>query len=212
MSLKRYLRTAYKEANLTWDAALSSVSKIEATLQPDNENLILVYGGTFNPPHRGHVDVLLSGLRPEVNATAIIILPCEDYLLWNKMAKSPSEFMLHIHRRADIWQAIPSYPKDKVWVWTSTYFPFKPMIEALVKCTKADGFTLAFAHMIGPDNLRLHDPLAILPYIAPRILVTNKARHVAAQFLPDGIPRKWHGFGPWSRQKYGPSSSELSLQ
>ncbi|KAJ9269156.1 hypothetical protein DTO212C5_4839 [Paecilomyces variotii] len=207
MSLRHYLQMAYKEVHLTWDAALSSVGQVEAILQPDHENLILVYGGTFNPPHRGHIDVLLSGLRPEVNALAIVILPCEDYLLRNKMVKSPSDFVLHMQRRADIWEAIPSIPKDRVWVWTSTYFPFKPMIEALIRLTKADGFTLAFAHMIGPDNLRLDDPLMILPYVSPRILVTNKARYVAAQFSPDGVPRVWHGFGEWSRCQYTHSGS-----
>lgn len=166
---------AYQEVHLTWEAVLSTVEQIEATLQLDRENLILVYGGSFNPPHRGHIDVLLSGLRPEVKALAIIILPCEDYLLRNKMANNPSDFFLHMHRRADIWDAIPSIPKDRVWVWTSTYFPFKPMTEALIRLTKADGFKLTFSHMIGPDNLHLRDPLMILPYVSPGSLLPTKA-------------------------------------
>jgi hypothetical protein len=197
MSLKHYLNAAYQEVYLTWETILSTVEQVEATLQPNRENLILVYGGTFNPPHRGHIDVLLSGLRPEVGALAIVVLPCEDYLLRNKMGNSHTNFKLHLDHRADVLNAIPSIPKDRVWVWGSTYFPFIRMTEALLRLTEADGFKLAFTHMVGPDNLRLPDHLMILPYICSRIFITNKARHIPAQFMPDGRPVVWKGFGEW---------------
>lgn len=205
MSIKHYLQTAYQEVRLTSDAELSAVQNLNGTLQPDRDNLILVYGGSFNPPHRGHIDVLLSGLRPEVAAVAVVILPSEDFHLRHKVANSHPEFFLHMKRRADIWGAIPSVPKGRVWVWTSTWYPFKPFTEAMVRLAKADGFNLAFSHMIGPDNLNTKDPLNNLPYKLPRILVTNKARHVIAQFLPDGKPVMWPGFGEWTRciRSYG---------
>ncbi|KAE9962990.1 hypothetical protein EG327_001737, partial [Venturia inaequalis] len=79
MSLKHYLRMAQKEVHLTGKAELDSVQHLDVNLQYERNNLILVYGGSFNPPHRGHIDVLLSGLRPEVGALAIVVLPCEDY-------------------------------------------------------------------------------------------------------------------------------------
>lgn len=199
MSLQHYLQMAYKEVHLTSEAELSMMQHLNGTLQSDRENLILVYGGSFNPPHRGHIDVLLSGLRPEIAAVAIVILPSEDFHLRNKVANSHPDFFLHQKRRADIWNAIPSIPRARVWVWTSTWYPFKPFTEALVRSTKADGFNLAFSHLIGPDNLNPRDPLMILPYELPRVLVTNKARQVAAQFLPDGKPAMWNGFGEWSR-------------
>ncbi|KAF4620223.1 hypothetical protein G7Y89_g14597 [Cudoniella acicularis] len=171
MSLKHYLRMAYKEARLTSEADLSTVQHLDGILQSDHENLVLVYGGSFNPPHRGHLDVLLSGLRPEVAAIAIVILPSEDYHLRHKVANSHPDFFLQQKRRVDILSAISSILKDK----------------------------LAFSHLIGPDKLSLRDPLAIFPYELPRLLVTNKARHVAAQFLPGGKPVIWDGFGDRSR-------------
>jgi hypothetical protein len=199
MSLKYYLQEAYKEVRLTSDAQLNTLQQLNGFLQFDRENLILVYGGSFNPPHRGHVEVLLSGLQKEVAAIAIVILPSEDFHLRHKVAKSHPEFFLHMERRADIWNAIPSIPKTKVWVWSTTWYPFKPFTEALTRITQADGFKVAFSHMIGPDNLILKDPLEILPYRLSRVLVTNKARHVSAQFSPDGKPVIWNGFGEWSR-------------
>lgn len=113
-SFKNYLQIAYKKLHLTWEAGLGTVEQIEAILQADRENLVLVYGGSFSPPHRGHTDVLLSGLRPEVSALAIVIFPYEDYLLRNTMANSNSDSFLDMRRRADICDAVPSIPKDKV--------------------------------------------------------------------------------------------------
>lgn len=199
MSLQRYLRTSLKEARLTSDAELSKVEHLTGTLQSGRENLILVYGGSFNPLHRGHIDVLLSGLRPEIGAVAIIVLPSEDFHLRNKVANSHPEFFLHRKRRADIWDAIPSIPKTRVWVWSSTWYPFKVFTDALVRLTKVDGLEVAFSHLIGPDNLNRSNPLTILPYEFPRVMVTNKARHLSSHFLPDGKPAKWSGFGEWSR-------------
>lgn len=199
MSLKQYLHKAYKEARLTTEVDLSPIQHLTGNLQMDCDNLILVYGGSFNPPHRGHIDVLLSGLRPEVAAVGIVVLPSEDFHLRNKVAKSHPGFFLHMKRRADIWDAIPSIPKDRVWVWTSTWYPFKTVIDALVRLTNADGFKVSFSNMIGPDNLNLEDPLNILPYKFDTVLVTNKARNVASQFLSDGRLGKWDGFGEWTR-------------
>ncbi|KAE9961149.1 hypothetical protein BLS_003750 [Venturia inaequalis] len=190
---------AQKEVHLTGKAELDSVQHLDVNLQYERNNLILVYGGSYNPPHRGHIDVLLSGLRPEVGALAIVVLPCEDYLLRNKMVNSDSGFFLRMQRRAEVWDVMSAVPKDKVWIWPSTYFPFKPMIKALTRLAMTDGFKVDFLHMIGPDNLRLQDPLMILPYISPGILVSNKARHVATHFTPGGKPVVWKGFGPWSR-------------
>jgi hypothetical protein len=199
MSLKHYLQMAYEQVGLTSEAEIRSIESLEGTLQPNRENLLLVYGGSFNPPHRGHIDVILSGLRPEVAAVAIVILPSEDWHLRAKVSKSHPEFFLPQKRRADLLGAISSIPKARVWVWTTTWYPFKPFCKALYRLTESDGFKLAFARLVGPDNLNLEDPLNIMPYALPGALFTNIARHVTTHFHPDGKPVMWNGFGEWSR-------------
>jgi hypothetical protein len=196
--LKHYVEKAYKQSRLTSQADLSPIQHLTGSLQHGRENLILVYGGSFNPPHRGHIDVLLSGLTPEVGAVGVVILPSEDFHLRHKLANSHPEFFLQMERRADIWASIiPSISKERVWVWMSTWYPFKTFTDTLVELAKEDGYMLAFSHLIGPDNLNKKDPLSILPYELPRVLVSNKARHVAATFSSDGKPEMWNGFGSW---------------
>jgi len=203
MSLKHYVQMAYKDVGLTQETELCAIQSLNRTLQSGGENLLLVYAGSFNPPHQGHINAVLSGLRPEVAAVGIVMLPSEDWYLRNKVANSYPDFFLSQKRRADLLGAIPSIPKARVWVWTTTWYPFKLFTEALLRLTKADGFNLAIARLVGPDNLNTKDPLKIMPYEFPAVVITNRARHFADHFLPDSKPVIWDGFGEWTISKRG---------
>ncbi|KAI0969728.1 hypothetical protein F4678DRAFT_480893 [Xylaria arbuscula] len=102
MSLYHYLRMAYRESRLTTNLDLDQIQQLNATLDSGRENFILVYGGSFDPPHKGHLDVLLSALQSELGAVAIVVLPSEDFHLRNKVANSHPDFFLRMQRRADI--------------------------------------------------------------------------------------------------------------
>lgn len=201
MSLRPYLEAAYREVRLSTDVALTPLQKLDCHLKKGQDNLILVYGGSFNPPHRGHLDVLLSALHPVVNAVAVVVLPSEDFHLRHKLAKSHPEFFMSRKTRAALWAEMPQVPRSKVWIWSETWYPFFTFMEAAQRLCEADGYKVVFSHLIGPDNLNRADALNNLPYRLPRILVTNKARHVPSQFLPNGQPTKWKGFGEWFPQR-----------
>lgn len=109
MSLRLYLETAYKEVLLSSEVALSSPQRPDCRLRKDHENLSLVYGGSFNPTHCGHMDVLLSPLDPVVKAVAIAVLPSENFHLRHKLANITTR-----RQRADLWASMPTVPKNKV--------------------------------------------------------------------------------------------------
>ncbi|VTT59391.1 unnamed protein product [Fusarium fujikuroi] len=201
MSLRPYLEAAYREVRLSTEVALNPLQKLDCHLKKGQDNLILVYGGSFNPPHRGHLDVLLSALHPAVNAAAVVVLPSEDFHLRHKLANSHPEFFMSRKTRAALWAEMPQVPRNKVWIWSETWYPFYTFMGAAQRLCEEDGYKIVFSHLIGPDNLNRADALNNLPYRLPRILVTNKARHVPSQFLPNGQPTKWKGFGEWLPQK-----------
>ncbi|KAJ5769003.1 hypothetical protein N7520_003562 [Penicillium odoratum] len=210
MSLKHYSQIALKESRLTSEAELNSVRLLEGDLKPESENLILAYAGSFNPPHRGHIDVLLSALRREIGAIAIVIVPSEDFFLRNKIRDKYPEFFLSQKRRVDILNAIPSIPKDRVWVWPSTWYPFKSYTKAMARVTEADGLNVRFSWLIGPDLLNPQDATFVVPYSLQGVLVSNKARHVKSHFLPNGTPTVWKGFGKWDCKTSVETNGELS--
>ncbi|KAG9505032.1 hypothetical protein J7337_001998 [Fusarium musae] len=212
MSLRPYLESAYREVRLSTEAALDPLQKLDGHLKKGQDNLILVYGGSFNPPHRGHLDVLLSALHPVVNAVAVVVLPSEDFHLRHKLKNSHPEFFMSRKTRAALWAEMPQVPRSKVWIWSETWYPFFTFMEAAQRLCEADGYKIVFSHLIGPDNLNRADALNNLPYRLPRILVTNKARHVPSQFLPDGQPTKWKGFGDWLPQKMTCSDQNGQLE
>ncbi|KAF5689680.1 Rossmann-like alpha beta alpha sandwich fold [Fusarium circinatum] len=212
MSLRPYLEAAYREVRLSTETALSPLQKLDCHLKKGQDNLILVYGGSFNPPHRGHMDVLLSALHPVVNAVAVVVLPSEDLHLRHKLANSHPDFFMGRKTRAALWAEMPQVPRSKVWIWSETWYPFFTFMEAAQRLCDADGYRIVFSHLIGPDNLNRADALNNLPYRLPRILVTNKARHVPSQFLPNGQPTKWKGFGEWLPLKMAPDEQNGKLE
>ncbi|KAF5546724.1 Rossmann-like alpha beta alpha sandwich fold [Fusarium napiforme] len=195
MSLRPYLESTYREVRFSTDTALHPLQKLDCHLKKGQDNLILVYGGSFNPPHRGHLDVLLSALHPVINAVVVVVLPSEDFHLRHKLKDSHPEFFRK--PRAALWAEMPQVPRSRVWIWSETWYPIFTFMEAAQRLCEADSNKIVFSHLIVPDNLNRADALNNLPYRLPRLLVNNKAQHVPSQFLPNGQPTKWKGFGEW---------------
>jgi len=197
--LKVYLQKAYEEVGLASDAEGTTIQDLAAELKSNAENLILVYSGAFNPPHQGHVDVIRSGLRLDLAAVAIVILPSDDQYAKDKVVGKHPYFFLNQRRRADIWQASALFPKTRVWVWRNTKPLFYSFAESLLRLTKTDSYKLEFGRLDGPDNLNIQNPFAYVYREGfRRMVVTNKARHLQSHFGPDNKPLKWNGCGDWS--------------
>ncbi|KAL7931306.1 hypothetical protein V8C35DRAFT_310065 [Trichoderma chlorosporum] len=200
--LKHYLQAAYKEFFANSEVQTDAFQQLTTELHRENDNILLVYSGAFNPPHPGHVEALLSGLKLEtlrLTTVGIVIVPCTDEYVKSKLIDGQPYVFLSEARRADIWDAIPSIPKTTVWVWRGAAEQFKPFTQTLIRSVEADGLTLSIALFCGPDNINLQSPFSKdLFYDFDHIVVTNKARHLSTHFHSNGTPVRWGDSEEWT--------------
>lgn len=115
-------------------------------------NVILVYRGSFNPPHRGHLAVLCHAymqLSKELNIVAAIIRPSADAVVRRKCSSRRKRFFCSTGR-ARLWKEDPHFPP---WAWVfddydSGCAELQTKLQALARRDKC---RLRFAKLWGPD-------------------------------------------------------------
>ncbi|KAH7148371.1 hypothetical protein EDB81DRAFT_460752 [Dactylonectria macrodidyma] len=121
-------------------------------------NRILLFPGSFNPPHQGHLDLLRyvfwqSG--EDLNIVAAIVVPTNDDRL--KVKLSDEEYSIHLprHQRVDLWRG-KGLPIDWAWIYDQSEANFIRFQAALIRKAKAENIDLKFILLGGPDYLGTH--------------------------------------------------------
>lgn len=121
-------------------------------LEKFRSNRILVYAGCFNPPHRGHLELLYhTYLRTDDKTIAAMILPMADDRCEGKA--HTETFTFTKEQRAQLWY-------DEVlmrfaWVFPGTHRDVKKFMYSMKEFAKEDGFRLSFTALCGADHARL---------------------------------------------------------
>lgn len=124
-------------------------------LRSNREHRILIYPGSFKPPHQGHATLLLHAfLSTDTRTIATLILNMDTASLCRKEATEGNgkEFQLTVHQRSQLWQhcilsrfawTYPSEDADNV----------DDFWEELVELCARDGFRVALPSLHGGDHL-----------------------------------------------------------
>ena len=115
-------------------------------------NRILLYPGSFNPPHLGHMDLLLDGFaRGEdlLNVIAAFIMPLDDNSLRFKLRGQPGTRIFSKAERVRLWQG--HVPSDWCWVYPYSVDKWSAFKRHLTAIAEKDGFEIVFTQLCGSD-------------------------------------------------------------
>ena len=158
-------------------------------LERGHTNRILVYPGSFNPPHNGHVALLRQALHnsgSDLNIIAAIILPLDDDSLEKKFAAQPGTLILTKKQRATLWAGeYGTGPGPSCWVFEYSTEKWGAFQKQLIKTTTLDDFDVEFVCLSGPDWVTVGQSPRGRVWECEHIIVSDVGR--SADFTPDTI-------------------------
>ncbi|KAL8729520.1 MAG: hypothetical protein Q9166_004692 [cf. Caloplaca sp. 2 TL-2023] len=159
-------------------------------------NVILIYRGAHNPPHRGHLAVLWHAyhqLAHTLNVVAAFIRPRDDASVRDKYGSNDSKHIVSLADRVRLWTEDANFPP---WAWVYTNpLGCSGLKEELRKLAKKDKCRIRFADVYGPDNV---NPSSEEDSFNPMTVVTDVAREAEYDHPQNGLPLfRNTDFGHW---------------
>lgn len=167
-------------------------------LRKPQTNRILIYPGSFNPPHRGHLHVLKHAFirgTDGLNVIAAIITPRSDTSLARKAKAENGNFMFSVNERCHLWKSDLGFP-PWAWVYNNGMNAFSEFSEQLIQAAKKDGYTLEFVPLYGAGAMTPLDPPSVYEY--KTIILSDAARAAEYQYSSGRLKdfcgcTKWRG-------------------
>lgn len=123
-------------------------------LVKNRSNRILVYTGCFNPPHRGHRELLLhTFLRTDCKTISAMIVPRDDGRLGNKLYTNASGF--NKQQRMKLWA--DELLQRFSWVFPGYYQQVEGFMKLIRVLANADGYRLSFTAVRGADHTNIEE-------------------------------------------------------
>ncbi|KYK58498.1 hypothetical protein DCS_05514 [Drechmeria coniospora] len=116
-------------------------------------NHILLFPGSFNPPHTGHLALLrhiLFAQGPGVSPIGAVVVLTDDVKLAAKNHRDERPFLLPKAKRAALWRQA-NVPRDRVWVFDGSEDEWKRLKGELDTILARNGISLPFHLLVGPD-------------------------------------------------------------
>ncbi|KAG9250614.1 uncharacterized protein F5Z01DRAFT_665330 [Emericellopsis atlantica] len=143
-------------------------------LQRNRRNRILLYPGSFNPPHQAHQELLYQAFSrsQDLNVIAAIVILLDDEDVAQKCQGSR---VFTKDQRVRLWRG-EYVPHDWLWVYDRSVEEWGYFRQRLTLAICRDGFDIGFTVLLGPDHIRRTFPPHWGAWDCDEILVGNAGR------------------------------------
>jgi len=197
-TFSQYLHSVYPDDSRKARLRSGSDKRGIPLLSKDRVNRVLVYPGSFNPPHVGHLSVLRHAFEssPDLNIVAGIVLPQPAEHIEKKNDQSDRCLMLSTEQRLELWKRDARFP---AWAFVLDCDYAVPLLKKIANAAKKDGYEIVYIRLCGPDRLNFSSPIRHVDgNFYTEYLVSDATR--SATFLGlDGVPKRLKGYTTWQR-------------
>ena len=212
IDLAQHIRSAIGKVCGGWPQDLCLPSANPPMLRKGVVNYILVYRGSFNPPHIGHKALLAHALfrSSYENMVAALIVPKNDEQLDLKMAETDkseiSAIVLTRSQRAQLWQD----DATMTWAWAHGYdeHHFSQVRQVMTNLLAYDGIEVEFVYIAGGERALGHAEDEVARFEKgektqlDNLIFSNPMRTVDVS-KENGYLRKVDGYGVWEPSPEG---------
>ena len=172
------------------------------TLRVGVPNTILLFPGSFNPPHHGHMKLLkqvMEGVGKDLNVIGAIIIIDDDEKLAEKAKSGDLKLKFSQRHRARLWHGDRRPPVDWVWIFSHPETKWWKFRSDLAEKAKKDKYDIRFIHLVGPTQITA-DSLPDTKTWSCDYMITSDTDYKPGQMGVLDVPSdKAYECSPWIR-------------
>lgn len=173
-------------------------------------NRILLFPGSFNPPHKGHAELLryvFEHARDELNIVACIIIMTNEERLEEKTSEEANPLILTRNQRISLWRGA-GIPLTRTWIYNKSQAEWAQFRSRLTRNIKRDQIDVKFIILTGPDCIGHTGASDPKQWNCREAITSDVSR--ATDYRGDNSMRQISAHTPWKKvevDRYGLSDS-----